>query len=248
MVLSALRGGFGFLTRIPLGHDEDAWAAFTQTPATFPVVGYVVGALVAIPLVVPLPAPSNALAFVLGIYLVTGITHLDGVADLGDAVAAHGVATDRQDVMQDTAIGTGGALAVALVVLGLGTAGLELASGSRTALAVVVIAEVGAKAAVATLVCLGSATHEGLGSALTEGTAPRSLGVVGALAVPAVALSWPRPAIGVATLSGAIVGGLTVFLWARSRLGGVSGDVFGATNEIARVTALHLGVITWTLY
>lgn len=248
MVLSALRGGFGFLTRIPVGHDEGAWHAFTRTPAAFPVVGYLVGGLVAVPLVLPLPAPSVAITFVFGVYLVTGITHLDGVADLGDAVAAHGVAKDRRGIMQDTAVGTGGVLAVALVVFGLGTAGITLASESRQAVAIVVSAEVGAKAAMATLVCVGSATHEGLGSALTSETSPRSLPVVVALAAPAVALSWPRPVISATALAGALVAGLAVLLWARSRLGGVSGDVLGATNEVARVTALHLGVITWTLY
>ena len=36
--------------------------------------------------------------------------------------------------------------------------------------------------------------------------------------------------------------------WARRRLGGVSGDALGATNELARVAALHAGVIAWTRF
>ena len=31
------------------------------------------------------------------------------------------------------------------------------------------------------------------------------------------------------------------------RLGGVTGDVFGAANEIGRLAGLHAGVIVWTL-
>ncbi|MFT4923567.1 MAG: adenosylcobinamide-GDP ribazoletransferase, partial [Haloarculaceae archaeon] len=30
MVLTALRGAVGFLTRLPVGHDERAWAAFCR--------------------------------------------------------------------------------------------------------------------------------------------------------------------------------------------------------------------------
>ncbi len=49
-----------------------------------------------------------------------------------------------------------------------------------------------------------------------------------------------------ATLLAAVLAALFVFHWARVNLNGVSGDVLGATNEIARVAALHAGVITWT--
>lgn len=247
MVLSALRGGFGFLSRIPVGNDEPAWKAFTETPAVFPVVGYVVGVVVALPLSLPIPDLSAATLFIFTVYLVTGITHLDGVADVGDAVAAHGKVIDRREIMRDTSVGTGGVLGVALVIFALGSVGAVLSSLPTKALAIVVIAEVGAKLTVATLVCLGTASHEGLGSALTSNATPVSVVPVTLLGVPAVVLLWPRLVVGAITLSGGLLSGLVVLLWARHRLDGVSGDVLGATNEIARVTALHVGVISWTL-
>ncbi|TVT93597.1 adenosylcobinamide-GDP ribazoletransferase, partial [Haloferax volcanii] len=40
---------------------------------------------------------------------------------------------------------------------------------------------------------------------------------------------------------------LLVRSWGRARLGGVSGDLLGATNELARAAAVHAGVVTWTL-
>ncbi len=33
--------------------------------------------------------------------------------------------------------------------------------------------------------------------------------------------------------------------WARARLDGVTGDVIGAANELARVAALHTGLVAW---
>ncbi|EMA62824.1 adenosylcobinamide-GDP ribazoletransferase [Halorubrum kocurii] len=262
MVLTALRGALGFLTRVPVGRDEAAWEAFSRSPWTFPVVGYLVGGLLAVPLLLAsppasAPAPTVALAFVLAVYVVTGIGHLDGVADLGDAAVVHGDREERRRALKDSALGVGGTVALALVVLGLATAALALieiaaaAGGSGAplaALGIVVAAEVGAKAATATLVCVGDAPHEGLGSVLTgESSAGATLPVL-ALAAPAAPLAWPRLLPGLTALLAALATAALVARWARRRLGGISGDALGATNELARVAALHAGVIAWTRF
>ena len=259
--VAALRGAVGFLSRIPVGGTEAGWEAFRRTPATMPVVGYGLGALVALPVAVAALAPVRvpsvtvAAAFVAWLYLVTGITHLDGVADLGDAAVVHGDADRRREVMTDSALGVGGALALALVVLGLATAATVIADLARRSLVdavvLVVVAEVSAKAAMATLVCVGDAAHEGLGSALTESTGPGALAGVALATAPTLLLGWlvGRPAtVVVAAVLGTAAGVAALALaWATARLGGVSGDVLGATNEVARVAALHAGVIAWTL-
>jgi adenosylcobinamide-GDP ribazoletransferase len=245
VVLTALRGALGFLSRLPVGRDERAWEAFRDRPAALPLAGYVVGAVVALPLALPLPAPTAAVAFAAWLYLVTGVTHTDGVADLGDALAAHGDAADRRAVMRDTSVGAGGALSLVVVVLGVATAGYALAAAPLRLLALVVAAEVGAKAGMAAVACLGTATHEGLGASLTDGARPRDLAVPLLVALPAAAATWPHPAAAAAlAASAATTAGV---LWAARRsLGGVGGDVFGATNELARVVALHAGVVAWT--
>lgn len=258
--LAAVVGALGFLSRIPVGHGEQRWEAFRRTPAAIPAVGYPIGALLALPFaavaVVPgsaaaLPTETVAPLFVGWAYAVTGITHLDGVADLGDAAVVHGDAERRREVLKDSAVGVGGALALALVVLGLAAAAALLAALARTAPAaavgIVVAAEVGGKAATAALVCLGDAAHEGLGSALTAESGPRSLPGVGVVAAPAALVGWPALAPGLAVLLTATVVAAAALWWARTRLGGVSGDVLGATSETARVAGLHVGVIAWTL-
>lgn len=246
MALTALAGAVGFLSRIPVGQGGTAWEAFRSTPTTFPVAGYVLGVLVALPLLVPAPSPTTALLFVVGVYVVTGINHVDGLTDFGDAIVVHGGPEARRDVMRDTVVGVGGTLAATIVVLGLVTAGLTLAALPPTGLLLVVVAEVGAKAGMALLVCVGSAPHEGLGSALTSRASPRSMLPVAIAATPAALLTWPRLLPGVASLLAAITTSGLVLYWARANLGGVSGDVLGATNELARVVALHTGVVAWT--
>ncbi|MFB6169944.1 MAG: adenosylcobinamide-GDP ribazoletransferase, partial [Haloarculaceae archaeon] len=49
MVLSALRGAVGFLSRLPVGRREADWRAFRATPLAFPLAGYLLGALAALP-------------------------------------------------------------------------------------------------------------------------------------------------------------------------------------------------------
>ncbi|MGM0590025.1 MAG: adenosylcobinamide-GDP ribazoletransferase [Halobacteriota archaeon] len=244
MVLTAFRGALGFLSRLPVGRDETAWEAFLAAPVTLPLVGYVVGAVVALPLGLRLPAPTAAVLFVVWLYLVTGINHADGLGDVGDALVVHGDAVERRAVMKDTTVGVGAALAVGLGVLGLAAAAFALASAPLTALLLVVAAEVGAKLGMATIACLGTASHDGLGSELTGNLRPRSLVGPAVVALPAAALTWPHPAAAIG-LGAAVLTAGGVLAWARWRLGGVSGDVLGAGNEIARVVALHAGVVAW---
>lgn len=248
---AAVRGALGFLSRLPVGSDESAWDAFRTTPTAFPLAGYALGALLSLPLLAPVPPATVAPLFVGWTFAVTGVNHVDGVADLGDAAAVHGSPEARREVMKDTAVGTGGAGAVAFVVLGLGTAAVALASAFRGdpagAVGLIVAVEVGAKATMALLVCLGSAPHEGLGSALTANSTARGALPVTVVAAPAALATWPRVVPSAVALATAVVVGLATRRWARASLGGVSGDVLGATNEFARVAALHAGVVSWTL-
>lgn len=246
-MLRALRGAVGFLTRIPAGAGETEWEAFAAKPTTMVLVGYLLGALLVLPLLTPIPEPTAAVAVLAILYGLTGITHLDGLADLGDGAVVHGDSDRRMAVMQDTTVGVGGVVAVVLVVFGLGLGVFALAFLPLAAFTLLVVAEVSAKAAMGLLVCLGTATHDGLGSALTEKNRPVGAVAVLTMATPAVFLTWPRVVPAVLAVAAGLCTGLVVGRWAQKRLGGLSGDVLGAANELARVVALHAGVIGWTL-
>lgn len=244
-------GAVGFCTRLPVGHRPEDWEAFRGTPAAMVIVAYPLGAVAAAPLVVGLPVETAAFLFPVWLYVLTGITHLDGLADLGDAAAVHADAARRREVMRDSSVGVGALAVVVPVVLGLALAASALAGGGwQLPVAVVITAEVGAKAGVVGAVALGDPTHEGLGSALAGETGAGTLVAAVAFAVPLVglvALSLASAAVVAATAGGGLLGAVLVFGWARRYLGGVSGDVFGAINEVARVLALHAGVVAWTL-
>ena len=248
MVLTPLRGAIGFLTRLPVGHDDRTWQAFRTTPASLPLAGYVIGGLVALPVLLPFPPATVGVGYVLTLYALTGIAHIDGLADLGDALAVPGDPAARKRAMKDTAVGAGGVLAVGLVVAGTVAAGATIASRGIALVAVVVAAEVAAKLGMACIACLGEAAHEGLGSALADPNGPRSVVIPVLVAVPVAFLDWPQLGPAAVALVGGVAGALAVFGWADRRLGGMSGDVLGAANEIGRVVGLHAGVVAWTLF
>jgi adenosylcobinamide-GDP ribazoletransferase len=234
----------GFLTRLPVGHDAGAWDALRERPAAFVVVAYGIGGVAGLALLVPVSVAA-AVAYVALVYALTGVNHADGLADLGDAAVVHGDRERRREVMRDTTVGVGAVLALGVGLLGLGLGALGAATLPwRVALAVAVAAEVAGKLAMA-LLTLATPAHEGLGSAFAGASAGSGL-LAGVLAVPAAVLAWPALAPVAAVVAGPVVA-LALWLWARRRLGGVSGDVFGAANELGRVLALHLGVVAWTL-
>jgi adenosylcobinamide-GDP ribazoletransferase len=252
VVLRALQGALAFLTRLPVGGDERAWDAFRRTPVAFVLAGYVVGGFAALPLALPLPLSTTAAVYLVTLYLLTGVTHADGLADVADAAAVHDDSTDRERrraALKDADTGVGGTLAVVLTLAALTLGALGMAgSGPRVAATIALAAEIGAKAGMATLVCLGDAAHEGLGSALTDETDATALLPTLVAALPVIALAPPlgTPAVVAALLGGPVVAVL-LLRWARGALGGVSGDVFGAANELGRAVGVHAGVVAWAL-
>jgi adenosylcobinamide-GDP ribazoletransferase len=245
-IASGLRGGVAFLTRLPVESGEREWLRFQQFPAAFPLVGYLIGAVAAVPFLV-LPGVTATFGYLLALVALTGIAHLDGVADLGDAAAVH-ESEGRREVLKDTTVGVGAVVAVGVVIAGLALGGLALGGlPAITAVALVVAAEVGAKLGMATVACIGTASHDGIGSEFTRNAEPALLAGPALVAVPAALLTGFSPAAAVAVLAGPLVA-VGLVGWAERHLGGVNGDVFGAVNELARVVALHAGVVTWTYF
>ena len=244
-----LRGAVGFLTRLPVGGTEADWDAFRRHAYSLPVVGYLVGGLAGSVFFLPVQPPTLVAAYLVGLYLLTGVTHADGLADLGDALAVHGDADRTRDVLKDSATGVGGALLLAVTLLVVALGALSFAGiGPWRALRLVVAAEVGAKLGMALVACYGRPAHEGLGSQLVGELTHRSFAPAVVVSLPAIAAApnGLAPAL-VATLATGPAVGLAVLTWGHRTLGGVSGDLLGATNEIGRALALHVGVSVWIL-
>ncbi|PWB50673.1 MAG: adenosylcobinamide-GDP ribazoletransferase [Candidatus Methanoperedenaceae archaeon] len=247
----ALRNGFGFLSTIPVGITMEGIENLMKHIYLFPVVGTVIGiilaffviALTSLSVFSPLMIPLFVIVL---IYYITGFNHIDGLADFGDGLAAHGTKDKKIAAMRDTAIGTGGIVFCMIALIGLFVS-LESIRESEFFLPfALIVAETSAKQSMVTVAAFGRSLHAGFGAMTVNNTKPSDLilGTVFSAAVCYVAL-------GVMGLSAFIVSqlaGLLVLNTANRHFGGVSGDVVGASNEIGRLAALlYIGGIGWTL-
>jgi adenosylcobinamide-GDP ribazoletransferase len=245
--LRAAAAAVAFLTRIPVGRIVlDAYDV-GRGAALFPLVGAGIGAAVGGVLVGLDGELTVLLAAALAVtleVLLTGAIHLDALADTADGLGA-GTRERALEVMRDPAVGSFGATALALDVVVKVAALAAVASGSRTVLAVMAAFALGRAAPLALALALPYARPEsGSGLVLTERAARAALvvGIAFACAIAVAALGLR----GLALVAGSGAACLVVGLVARRRLGGVTGDVLGASTELATTAALVAAVVVRT--
>jgi adenosylcobinamide-GDP ribazoletransferase len=177
------------------------------------------------------------------IALLTGGLHLDGLADTADGLGSRRAPADALAIMRRSDVGPMGVAALVLVLLVQVTA---LAAVSRVSLAAgsLVLAEVTGRVAVVVATGSPAARPGGFGALVAGRTSrrARTLTVVllgCAIAVAGLASDGTGLAVRglVAALIGLLAGGL-LQLVARRRLGGLTGDVFGAIVEVSAATVL----------
>lgn len=247
--VAEMRLALAFLTRLPLPlPPEIAAQPLAAAVRAFPLVGALVGAVGALVYaVVDLLGMSSTIAALLAIgamVVLTGGLHEDGLADSADGLAG----TTREKalaIMRDSHIGTFGVMAL-FFILSLRVVAVSYAGSAVDAACLLVAGAAGSRAVVPALMYwLPPARRDGLG--WTAGHPDRrrvvDAGALGALIV--VALLWPvwgLLAIGAATAAGTLVAWL-----ARRRLGGQTGDVLGASQQVSE-TAILLSFVaspTW---
>lgn len=238
--MRAARTAWAFLTRLPGGaHPADADALAAGVP-WFPLVGAVVGGLVAL-VYVPLEAavpPLTAAAIAIGFSaLLTGAFHEDGFADSLDALAGGRDVEDRLRILEDSRHGTFGVLGLVVLTL-VKVSALATLDGAAAAAALVGAGALGRTGAVGLMGWAPPATAEGLGAGYLRSLGRQEvvLGMAGGLVLGALAL-------GPAVLPAAVLvaaGAAVVAAWAVRRIGGVTGDLLGAAEQVGECAVLVL--------
>jgi adenosylcobinamide-GDP ribazoletransferase len=227
----------GFLTTLPTRPVPYQPDGLTRAAVWFPVVGLLLGLLLAGTYALSalvFPASVVAVLVLAAWAALTGGLHLDGLADCCDGLLASVARERRLEIMRDPRTGSFAVIGLVLVLL-LKAAAI---SSLRVPWPALVLALVGARWLVLLAARRPPARTEGLGSALVAGLTPQVLITAAVLPVlvTVAALWWDgRSLLGVVF---AAVAAFAVIRLAQSRIGGVTGDVFGAVVELGETAVL----------
>ena len=237
-----------FLTRIPvpaLKGFAPEW--ITASARYFPLVGQIVGAFAALALVLAAKVWGGAVPAVLAIavgILVTGAFHEDGLADSADGLGGGRTKEQRLLIMKDSRIGAYGALAL---MLALGLKAAALAQLPTLAAVGVLVAGHGAARAAA-VVAMAVLPYAGDADAAKYKPVPNGVSIPACL-IALVLAAWPFVAFAIPNAVPALAVGsvlaLIMALSARRLIGGITGDVLGAVEQMFEIGFFLGAVMQW---
>ncbi|MCH7968261.1 MAG: adenosylcobinamide-GDP ribazoletransferase [Thaumarchaeota archaeon] len=240
-MLKEIGSVFSFLTIIPTSKAQ--LETIAKYMYLFPIVGVAIGLVVGSfgfglsflglePLVIGLLVMA---AFA----LITGIHHIDGLADFADGLMTKGTKEKKLQAMKDLSTGSSGIVTVVLYIVGMIIA-LSLADGYLLFQAILV-SEIIAKFSMVLMASAGHSATLGSNSPFVELMKDRKKLIV-SLVLTIVPIIVVAGSIGMIVFAASVI--LTLFLVGISTrsFGGITGDVLGATNELTRLSSLLIFV------
>lgn len=234
-----------FLTILPLGRwlppDE---RGLVRSMAFYPLAGFVIGGLSALGFHLFISLFPKPLAVWLTIGLLaflTGGLHLDGFADTMDGLGCRGTKEKILDVMRDSRVGAFGVIGLVFLI-GAKYLALDQISTPALSYSLILMAVMGRTIMV--LVCYRSAyarSTGGLARPFTENLGPRELGLslTSAFGISLLLMGMR----GLVLFFAVGLFGIGYRFFFVRKLGGVTGDILGAANELAELLCLLLLVI-----
>ncbi|HSV49323.1 MAG TPA: adenosylcobinamide-GDP ribazoletransferase [Candidatus Acidoferrales bacterium] len=259
MVVKQLKNLVSFLTVFPVQMDKDLLTDCAKNMWAFPLIGALLGLLAGLfGWVASVFLPSlvvGAIALALLLWM-TGLHHTDGLLDFGDGIMVHGTAEKKIAVMHDQLTGAG-AIGLALMTYIVSAFAFASIGGSQNFLGLripiilpaLIVIELCAKLGMVVAARAGRAVHEGMNTSFLQmmhgsgGNWRLALALVISFAVALPLLGVG----GVFVVLSAVITGLVMVGFAHRNFGGVTGDVFGSTNELTRAVCavVVVAVLFW---
>lgn len=243
IVLQSFACAVAFLTRIPMpGRASLAPGAAGGSVAFFPVVGLLLGLMsagVAVLLRDSLGLPAHLLWALLLVALqafLTGALHLDGLADIVDGLGgSRGDRVRALEIMKDPRTGAFGVVALILLLTGKIVA-MNEALRMTPSFAILAVYPIVARFAASLLVVFfPCARATGMARTFHDESRWPAAVVAAAFTVAAFWIFAPTLAIPATCALGA---GLLTATWITIRLGGLTGDAYGAAIEVSELAFL----------
>lgn len=240
-VIADLRIAVSFVTILPVASSKPAGdGAVARATWALPVAGLLVGLAGAAAYAIAsrlglTPGPAALLALATTV-LVTGALHEDGLADTADGLGGGRTRERKLEIMRDSRIGSYGVCAL-ILSFGLRWSALAAIANPWAVALALCAAHAAARAGVPALMSLvPPARPDGLSA--SAGSPPgRSVAIafaVGTLAL-ALALGPGKALVGLILLS---LAGLILARLAVRQIGGQTGDILGAYEQIGEILIL----------
>ena len=233
----------GFLTVLPIGPSaniDDHRAGLRFGARAFPLAGLVIGLFGALVYAVAhmLHLPPEAAGFIAigAMTVLTGAIHEDGLADTADGAMAREHMPERLAIMRDSRIGTFGTLSL-IIVVGIKT-GIIGAIGWPDQVAPLLIGCAAASRAVLPAMMRLMRPARGDGLAFAAGRPEENQVVMAAVLGAIFALLLLGLAAGLVAMVAGIAAAAMVAWIAQKRLGGVTGDVLGAAQQVTEAAMM----------
>lgn len=228
-----------FLTIFPLKTEHNDLKMAAKFMPLFPLVGLGIGVLSgSFGYVVQIVFPSIIAGLLtLGVLLlVTGLHHTDGLLDFGDGLMVKGTKKQKLLAMRDKITGSGG-FALGFVVLLTTAFSISFLSG--TVILAMIVSETTAKASMVLAASFGRSAYRGTSTIFTTSMqgkhwTTRSVPIIFTLGVG----FWSMGYVGLLAVSIGLLACPVIVAIAYRSFGGLTGDVFGALNDLTRVTTL----------
>ncbi len=236
-------------TRLPIrvfAFESEPYRPLTQSPArALPLAGALIGACASACLCLAaklgLPAPLPALLALTALISLTGAMHEDGLADCADAFGGGATPERRLEIMKDSRLGTFGTLALILALLLRGASLASIAGQSLALAALVLIATAATSRGLCLLPIWLLPPARSQGTGLLAANPSRAVLAFAAASACILALLPMLAGESLARILAALVasaaGAGVVTLAARRAIGGQTGDVAGAAQQLAEICA-----------
>ena len=230
-----------FLTVIPLPRRREVSPEQVgRSIGYFPVVGIIIGLILAglywlLRLVLPSAVVSGLLLVCL--VVLTGGLHLDGFVDTCDGIAGHKTPEARWQVMRDSRAGAFGIVGVCCLLI-VKYVSLNSVPDSLMMMTLVLMPVVSRWAMVYAVFAYPYARPSGLGKVFKQVASRRRLAIATLVALAVVFALARLPGFVIMLGVWAIVVAMAAYL--KRKFSGLTGDTYGAINEVAEVGVLIL--------
>jgi adenosylcobinamide-GDP ribazoletransferase len=215
----------------------------------FPLVGLIIGGVLAglnWLFNLFLPAGVVNVLLVAALVIITGAIHLDGLADTCDGMAGHKPVEERWKIMRDSRAGAFGVVGVALVLLVKYVLLNNIPADKMTA--VLLFMPVASRwAMVYAIYAFRYARPEGIGAAYKSATHWPQFVIATIFTLAMAAAFYPLFHVtGFLVIPGVWLIATGAAFYLKHKFAGLTGDSYGAINEISEVVALLAAIIICT--